>query len=92
MSLSYTHTTCSDYGFMRSDGFTGPCVRDPDIPYTDPCADGTKTTYLKSRGYRKVAGDVCVNGVEDEFGYYTFTCCDASGNPRPANNGTSKMV
>ena len=67
---------------MRADGFTGPCVPDPAVPLPDPCTDGTQKTFMKSRGYRKIPGDVCINGVEADFAPYLFTCCN---NPSPVS-------
>ena len=67
--------THSDYGFKPADGFNGPCVRDEAVPVDDPCADGQVKTVMKSRGYRKVAGDVCIKGSRPDFEYYEFTCC-----------------
>ena len=83
-------SSSSDYGFMPADGFNGPCVRDEAVPLVDPCADGQVKTVMKSRGYRKVAGDVCIKGVSGlDFEPYNFTCCsDNSSNssPSPAAN------
>ena len=75
-------SSSSDYGFKPADGFNGPCVRDEAVPLDDPCADGQVKTVMKSRGYRKVAGDVCIKGVAGlDFEPYEFTCCRADAQP-----------
>ena len=38
----------SDYGYARED-LTGPCVRDADVSFPDPCAEG-KPNYTVSSG------------------------------------------
>ena len=47
---------------------------------------------MKSRGYRKVPGDICTGGDID-FEPYQFTCCDASvvagSSSKPAITGLS---
>ena len=63
---------------MPADGLDGPCVRDEAIPLDDPCADGQVKTIMKSRGYRKVAGDICTNDGIVDFEPYEFTCCNAT--------------
>ena len=65
----------SDYGFKPADGLNGPCVRDEAVSLDDPCSDGQVKTVMKSRGYRKVAGDVCIKGSGLDFEPYEFTCC-----------------
>ena len=67
----------SDYGFMHSDGFIGPCIRDPAVPYNDPCLTSNILSYNKSTGYRKIPGDVCVGGVEDTLAPQLFLCCES---------------
>ena len=67
---------------MPADGFNGPCVRDDAVPLDDPCADGQVKTVMKSRGYRKIAGDVCTSGLGADFEPYEFTCC-VGGNVSP---------
>lgn len=64
---------------MRADGFTGPCVRDSSIalPPTN-CSQG-QLSYFESQGYRKVAGDVCQDGVEVTLGHVMHSCCNAGG-------------
>ena len=84
LSLSF-----SDYGYKPADGFDGPCVRDEAVLLDDPCADGQVKRVMKSRGYRKVAGDVCVKGVAGlDFEPYNFTCCSGDGN-NPSSNPSS---
>ena len=65
-------------------------MRDEAVLLDDPCADGQVKTVMKSRGYRKVAGDVCIKGVAGlEFEPYKFTCCSGdSGNSTPTSNPT----
>ena len=82
LSPSRSLTPCSDYGYMPADGFNGPCVRDDAVPLDDPCADGQVKTVMKSRGYRKIAGDVCTSGLGADFEPYEFTCC-VGGNVSP---------
>ena len=74
---------------MPADGLNGPCVRDLAVPLDDPCADGQVKTVMKSRGYRKVAADVCSSGVGAEFEPYEFTCCVAGGTTAPMNHSGS---
>ena len=57
-------------------------MRDEAVPLDDPCADGQVKKVMKSRGYRKVAGDVCIKGVSGlDFEPYEFTCCRADAQP-----------
>ena len=70
---------------MPAEGLNGPCILDPAVPLQDPCADGLVKTVMKSRGYRKIAGDVCTNGVVN-YEPYEFTCCAA--NPTTQNNSS----
>ena len=67
-------------------------MRDEAVPLDDPCADGQVKTVMKSRGYRKVAGDVCIKGVSGlDFEPYEFTCCRADAQPTnstPSDNPT----
>ena len=57
-------------------------MRDEAVPLDDPCADGQVKTVMKSRGYRKVAGDICVVGTEGlDFEPYEFNCCSADVHP-----------
>lgn len=64
---------------MPADGLDGPCVRDDSVPLDDPCADGLVKTVMKSRGYRRVAGDICTNeGSLVDFDPYEFTCCNGT--------------
>ena len=71
-------------------------MRDEAVLLDDPCADGQVKTVKKSRGYRKVAGDVCTVGVAGlDFEPYEFTCCSAGTNPSPsagANPNSSANV
>ena len=54
-------------------------MRDEAVPLDDPCADGQVKTVMKSRGYRKVAGDICTSdGSLVDFDPYEFTCCNAT--------------
>ena len=71
----------SDYGYMRSDGFTGPCVRDDTIPLSHDTCSPRQVSYQETQGYRKVAGDVCVNGVESTLGPISRPCCSGTDNP-----------
>ncbi len=65
----------SDYGYMHSDGFTGPCVVDDSSSIANPCDGVTGTlVYSRSQGYRKIAGDVCVGGEESKFGTVYDSC------------------
>ena len=73
----------SDYGYMHSNGFTGSCVRDVAVTLTDPCSNNQTVSYKKSRGYRKVSGDICEGGVESTLGPVDTLC-----NP---NTGTYKL-
>ena len=51
-------------------------MRNEAVPLDDPCADGQVKTVMKSRGYRKEAGDVCIKGAAGlDFEPYEFTCC-----------------
>ena len=54
-------------------------MRDEAVPLKDPCADGQVKTVLKSRGYRKVAGDICTSeGNIVDFDPYQFSCCNVT--------------
>lgn len=68
----------SDYGFKHAGEFTGLCVRDSSVQLPpsacDSDGDGT-LIYSETRGYRKVAGDVCFAGVTVELGPVTRSCC-----------------
>ncbi len=76
-TTSFVLIVCfSDYGFKHSDGFVGPCIRDPDIELDDPCLTSSVASYMKSTGYRKIPGDVCTGGVKDTFDPQPFPCCD----------------
>lgn len=57
----------SAYGYEHSDGFTGVCVRDSSVTLDPICTEPNAISYMKSQGYQKVAGDVCVGGVQQEF-------------------------
>ncbi len=60
-------------------------MRDEAVPLEDPCADGQVKTVMKSRGYRKVAGDVCIKGGAGlNFEPYEFTCCGNDDNKMKA--------
>lgn len=69
---------------MHSDGFIGPCIRDPAVPYSDPCLTSNIQSYNKSTGYRKIPGDVCFGGVETTLAPQPFLCCESpTGTTRP---------
>ena len=76
-SIIQFSSCCSDFGFMRAQGLSGECVRDPSVPTLAPaidsCGDGV-ASYTESSGYRKVAGDVCSGGIEDSLGPVTVPC------------------
>ena len=63
---------------MRSEGFTGPCIRDSSITLPATCV-GNVSLYMESQGYRKVAGDVCVGGLEASFSPQSRPCCGNNG-------------
>ena len=63
---------------MRSEGFTGPCIRDSSISLPATCV-GNVSIYSESQGYRKVAGDVCVGGLEASFSPLSRPCCGDHG-------------
>ena len=67
----------SDYGYQHADGFTGPCIRDESVVLPDSCSKSDSTSYMKSQGYRKVAGDVCVGGEEDTFAPVDALCINS---------------
>ncbi len=50
-----------DYGYQHSNGFNGECVRDKSVTLQDACAQDDVVAAIKSQGYRKVAGDVCLH-------------------------------
>ncbi len=80
----------SDYGFKHSDGFVGPCIRDPDVALDDPCLTDNVLSYMKSTGYIKIPGDVCEKGVEDTFKKQSFSCCESSP-VGPAGQSTAAL-
>ena len=58
----------SDFGFVRSD--EGHCVRNASIvddPYNVPLTCKLGEFYNRTRGYRKIPGDVCIDGVENRY-------------------------
>ena len=67
--------SCSDYGYKHVDRFSGQCVRDLLVQLPPPACSNGVLLYSASRGYRKVAGDVCFSGVEDQLGAETRSCC-----------------
>ena len=67
-------------------------MKDYSINLPDPCSSGV-TTYMKSQGYvhlcvlsfqiafiryRKIGGDVCSGGVENQYNKVLASCCDAA--------------
>ena len=73
--ISKSPYICSDYGYKRTSGLTGPCEADESIILPDPC-EGTSgnSAYKQSQGYRKVAGDVCKGGDEGSFAAVDNMC------------------
>ncbi|KAL5471539.1 hypothetical protein EMCRGX_G029663 [Ephydatia muelleri] len=63
-----------DYGYMHDDGLSGPCVRDTAISLSDLCA-GDALTYTKTSGYRKIAGDGCIKGLDSDLAPVIVPCC-----------------
>ena len=42
----------------------------------DPiCTGSNPISYMKSQGYQKVAGDVCVGGVQEDYLPIETACC-----------------
>ena len=80
----------SDYGYMRADGFSGPCVRDPAVNLASPCLKDNTTSYMKSSGYRKIPGDVCTDGVSGEFNPQLVPCCESPTNTPPPTGSSDK--
>ena len=58
---------CSDFGFIQDNGH---CIRYKtmaDDPYVIPKLCKPGQFYNRTKGYRKIAGDVCVAGFEKQF-------------------------
>lgn len=63
----YFLSLCSDYGFYRPT-IDSHCIEFPNYNITQQavCKDGRQKYYVSS-GYRKIAGDQCVGGVENQY-------------------------
>lgn len=67
---SSTNVVFSDFGFYRTPGNPWYCVRNKSMhydPYEIPkyCKPGS--FYNRTKGYRKIAGDVCEDGFEKHY-------------------------
>ena len=72
-------TSYSDYGYEHSDEFSSVCVLDPDVSLPpSSCPEGA-VSYTETRGYRKVAGDVCTGGESVNLLPVTRSCCVNNG-------------
>ena len=67
--------SCSDFGFERPT-LTGlspsqQCVRNKSLsnynPYAVPDVCSPGAFYNRTKGYRKIPGDVCIGGTERKF-------------------------
>lgn len=60
-----------DYGFKRDlDHSATRCIRDPSLkisPFAQPASCKPGAFYDRTKGYKKVPGDVCVGGHEDRY-------------------------
>ncbi|CAH3014982.1 unnamed protein product [Porites evermanni] len=69
--INISSCLCEADDFECDFGFEHPSIDEVCVatssanPIPNPCPEGK--TYLHSRGYRKVAGDRCVGGVENTF-------------------------
>uniref|UniRef100_A0A182QTE4 Sortilin-related receptor n=1 Tax=Anopheles farauti TaxID=69004 RepID=A0A182QTE4_9DIPT len=67
-----------DYGFMRSGQKRSFCVRNKTMTHYDPyavpktCVPGAY--YNRTRGYRKIEGDVCVDGFASQYLPQSIPC------------------
>lgn len=67
-----------DYGFVRSGQKRSSCVRNKTMEHYDPyavpktCKPGG--SYNRTRGYRKIEGDVCVDGFASQFLPQSIPC------------------
>uniref|UniRef100_A0AAG5DRM1 Sortilin-related receptor n=1 Tax=Anopheles atroparvus TaxID=41427 RepID=A0AAG5DRM1_ANOAO len=67
-----------DYGFMRSGQKRSSCVRNKTLtnydPYEVPKSCKPGAMYNRTRGYRKIEGDVCVDGYASQFLPQSIPC------------------
>ncbi|XP_055591990.1 sortilin-related receptor-like [Uranotaenia lowii] len=60
-----------DFGFSRNTNKNSPCVRNKTLPNYDPyvppssCKPGE--FYNRTKGYRKIEGDVCIDGYSSQY-------------------------
>ncbi|XP_001688250.2 sortilin-related receptor [Anopheles gambiae] len=67
-----------DYGFVRSGQKRSFCVRNKTLtsfdPYAVPASCKPGAFYKRTRGYRKIEGDVCVDGFSSQFLPQSIPC------------------
>ena len=71
--------SCSDYGYMRSSGTSGLCIRDGSVVLPHAVCSAEQQAYSQTQGYRKIAGDLCVGGEEVTLGAVLRPCCAVNG-------------
>ncbi len=79
VSLCTVFLSCSDYGYMRSSGTSGLCIRDNSVALPHAVCSADQQGYFQSQGYRKIAGDMCVGGEEAALGPVVKSCCAING-------------
>ena len=68
-------TFCSDFGFEEDDGNTVCLPSDQfDVHWGTPYPCPAGNTYVVSLGYRKINGDKCVGGEENDFLPRAYIC------------------
>jgi hypothetical protein len=69
-----------DIGYTREQP-SEPCVVDPYVNQTalqllmyEPCLTKSSSHYMQTRGYRRVSGDTCVGGLNDQLAHISTPC------------------
>ncbi|XP_058466286.1 sortilin-related receptor-like [Malaya genurostris] len=67
-----------DFGFSRSGNKNSPCVRNKTIenydPYAAPSSCKPGQFFNRTKGYRKIEGDVCVDGYSSQYSPQLIPC------------------
>lgn len=67
-----------DFGFSRTGTENSPCVRNRTVtnydPYAIPSSCKPGQYYKRTKGYRKIEGDVCIEGQSSQFVPQSIPC------------------
>lgn len=67
-----------DFGFKEDSALTNQCVRDPDAvgydPFSIPISCRVGSFYNRTKGYRLVPGDTCINSANSNFSPELISC------------------